>query len=556
MTRPVTAVLGGTPPGFAGPAALFIGARLVNMAVGLLMIPVLVHSLGGNGFAGWAILLSCSAVFSELQLGMHTALVRAVAVADRTDPEAIGRISSSAAGFLVAIHLVALPVVALSAHSLGEWLRLPTVGRWHPGVAVLGVFAAVAVRSVLLTGSYALFAAARFHRAAALSLGQALVSNTTATLVAWFTRDLAATLAGFWMAQLAVVGTGFGLARGIGWRPRLGSVQPGLIRRLLAYGVRVQIAEWSQIINFQFDKFVIVRVLGLWPAALYEVSNRSVLALRSIPASGMETFLPVATQRTVGGQHRVAATRMMARLAVYAGLIFFAAPLTVAPVFLYAWVGEMGYVSRRVFAFLVIGAAANLLALPLATVAQAAGQPGVQARAALASILLNVPLSLTLVQVWGLEGAAMGSSLAMILGMAVLLQQARLTLGRDVVSAVTGTLGRHWPLALVCLAFGTTVHVVFQRWVEGTSITVRYAVGSRATAGLIALGLYAACLLMLVALKVRLLGMEDDERQLLERLSARTRIRLPGATPKSRESPASAHIAVDLSRSPPPDEPA
>jgi hypothetical protein len=98
---------------------------------------------------------------------MHTALVRAVAVADLTEAEVIARLSSSAAEFLVAIHLIALPVVALAARPLGEWLRLPHVGRWHPGTAVLFVFVAVAARAVLLTGNYALFAAARFHRKAA-----------------------------------------------------------------------------------------------------------------------------------------------------------------------------------------------------------------------------------------------------------------------------------------------------------------------------------------------------------------------------------------------------
>ena len=545
-TLPVAPPAGASSSGFAGPASLFIAARLVNMAVGLVMIPVLVHSLGGRDFAAWAILLSCSVVFNELQLGMHTALVRAVAVADRAETEVIARLSSSAAGFLVAIHLVALPFVASAAHSVGEWLRLPHVGRWHPGVAVLFVFVAVAARAVLLTGTYALFAAA-------LSLAQALVSNTTATVVAWRTRDLAATLASFWLAQLAVVGAGFVLARGIGWRPRLRLFEPALVGRLLSYGVRVQLSEWAQIINFQFDKFVIVRVLGLWPAALYEVSNRSVLALRSIPASGMETFLPVATQRTASSEDKAAAVRVMARLAVYAGLVFFAAPLAVGPVFLYAWVGEMGYVSRRVFAVLVVGAAANLLALPVATAAQAAGRPEVQARAAIASILLNIPLSLTLVRVWGLEGAALGSSLAMVLGMGVLFWQARRMLGHQVVSAMTSTLVRHWPLGVVCLAWGIAVHVVFARWLATTSVAFRYDLRPRAEAGLAALALYAGCLLVLLALKLRVLGLEDDERHLLGRLGAIARIRRPGAAPALRDPATTATAAVDISHSPPPD---
>ena len=512
---------------FAAPAALFVAARLVNMVVGLAMIPLLIHSLGGHGFATWTILLSCAAVFNELQLGMHTALVRAVAIADRSEPATVARLWSSAAAFLVAIHLLALPLIFLLARPLGRWLRLPDIGPWHPGTAIVVVFLAVGARAVLVTGMFSLFAATRFRSVAALSLAQAMTSNVAATLIAWRSRDVAATLLGFWAAQLLVVGAGFFIARNMGWRPRPTLVSGSLIRELLGYGVRVQLAEWAQIVNFQFDKFVIVRLLGLWPAALYEVSNRSVLALRSIPSGGMDTFLPVATQRSAGDVDGNGAARRMALVALYGIVLFFAAPLVVAPVFLYAWVGEMGYVSRHVFAYLVVGAATNLLALPLATLAQAAGRPEVQARAAAASILLNIPLSLTLVRIWGVEGAALGSSIAMVLGMGVLLREARIALGQGVVSTVAGTMGRHWPLALACLAWGTAVHVGFGRWYLGAGAPVRYGLDTRAYAGGTALALYVACLLTLLLIKLRLGGFEADERQLFARVADMVRIRRP-----------------------------
>jgi len=69
----------------------------------------------------------------------------------------------------------------------------------------------------------------------------------------------------------------------------------------------------------------------------------------------------------------------MAVLSAYGTLVFFAAPLAIAPGFLYAWVGEMGYVSRWTFVALGLGVSANLFALPLATLAQASGGPGLQA---------------------------------------------------------------------------------------------------------------------------------------------------------------------------------
>jgi O-antigen/teichoic acid export membrane protein len=430
---------------------------------------------------------------------------------------------SSAAAFLVVAYGIALPVAVLVAPSVGRWLRLPEVGFWHPGTAIVFVYVCVAARAVLITGNFTLFAAGSFREAAALSLGQALASNMVATAAAWRTHDLVPTLASFWFTQVLVVALGWLIAQRRGWQPRVHLVSLVAIRRLLAYGTRVQLSEWAQIINFQFDKFVIVRVLGLWPAARYEVANRSVLALRSIPSSGMDTFLPVAAPRNE--DEDLSGPRRMSGIALYGVILFLAAPLAVAPVFLYAWVGEMGYVSRHVFAFLALGATANLLSLPLAALAQAAGRPEVQARAAAASILLNIPRSLFFVRFWGVEGAALGSALAMILSTAILIDQARTALGSRVVSEVLATIGRYWSLYVACLAWGAAVHLGFRHWFEGTSVSVRYGWGPRAMAAGAALLLYIACVLTLAALKLRLGSLTPDERRVVAVIASIARIR-------------------------------
>src|SRR5690349_3151810 len=128
--------MNGDPKSFAAPAAFFVGARLANMAVGLAMIPLLIHFLGGIGFATWAILLSLSIVFAELQLGIPTALTREVAIAP--EPSATG-LWSSAAVLLIGIYSALMPLVALVAFFLGDWLRLPLVGAFRPGTAILAV---------------------------------------------------------------------------------------------------------------------------------------------------------------------------------------------------------------------------------------------------------------------------------------------------------------------------------------------------------------------------------------------------------------------------------
>ena len=61
------------------PVGLLVIARIANMTLGLAVIPVLIHYLGGNGFAAWALLLAISAAFTLLELGMALTYVKQVA---------------------------------------------------------------------------------------------------------------------------------------------------------------------------------------------------------------------------------------------------------------------------------------------------------------------------------------------------------------------------------------------------------------------------------------------------------------------------------------------
>lgn len=61
------------------PVALLVVARIANLMLGLAVIPVLIHYLGGDGFAAWALLLAIGAALALLELGMALTYVKEVA---------------------------------------------------------------------------------------------------------------------------------------------------------------------------------------------------------------------------------------------------------------------------------------------------------------------------------------------------------------------------------------------------------------------------------------------------------------------------------------------
>jgi O-antigen/teichoic acid export membrane protein len=308
-------------------------------------------------------------------------------------------------------------------------------------------------------------------------------------------------LIAYWMAQLIVVGTTFVLARKM-CVPRFvrSTIDVGRLRELGYYGLVSQMDGWAQFVNFQFDKFIIAGLVGLWGVAPYEVANRAIVALRSIPASGAETLLPVAMANQADRQQTWMLYLASTRMAAYGVLLFMLAPLVVAPVFLYAWTGEMGYLGRWVFVALSLGAMASVISLPAATLAQAEGRPGLQGTAALAAITINVPLSLLLVSRWGSAGAALGTAVAMTTSALLLIHSLHRHFGRPLKATVQLLLA-FWPPVVICLCWMLVSFGVFGAWFETLAPASRYSRFTRVGPGLIAILVYALTVTSMIAVE-------------------------------------------------------
>jgi O-antigen/teichoic acid export membrane protein len=234
--------------------------------------------------------------------------------------------------------------------------------------------------------------------------------------------------------------------------------------------------------------------------APYEVANRAIVALRSIPASGAETLLPIAAAHRARSAEAWDWYLSMTRGAAYAACVFLIAPAAIAAPFLYAWTGEMGYVGRWVFVALSVGSIASVLSLPAVALAQAEGQPYFQTRAALTSIIVNVPLSLLLVTRWDLVGAAIGTSIAMLCSAWQLLHAVHRHFDRPL-RPTLAVLARFWPAVLVCLLWGAITYLAFERWFAGVDWATRFSREMRLGPGIAALVAYVACVASIAAVE-------------------------------------------------------
>lgn len=479
-----------------------IGARVINLAIGLIAIPVLIRYLGGGGFAAWALLLALGAGFSILEMGMPTAIVRFLAVPTPAGPSDAARTLVFRAWLLLALSfLLGTLAVALLGERVAAWLGLPDSQLLTARQAILCVFGFVAARAFLQTGALVMLARGRFVAASAVSLLQPLSANFAAMVVAWQWRRLDLALIAYWTAQCAVLAVAL-FVEGRAALPKLGR-EPFNWKKLVelwSFGLASQMEAWAHFVNFQFDKFLVAGWVGLWGVAPYEVANRAVAALRSLPASGAESFLPMAAARHADRDAAWGWYLSSTHLVAYGVIVFMLAPLAVSPVFLYAWTGEMGYLGRWVFVVLCIGAMASVLALPAATLMQAAGRADVPGRAALLAVFINAVLSLLLIGQWGMVGAAAGTALAMVAAAGRLGYITHRHFDRPV-GPTLRMLASLWMPILMCLTWGVLTYALFTLWFGALAPAERYSRETRLLPALVALGGYATLILCIAGVE-------------------------------------------------------
>ena len=144
---------------------VYIGAaRVANLLVGLAMIPLLLHSLGGEGFAAWAILWATGVVFATLDLGTSSVLRKEVAIAlNEDDADRLTTVISNRQIWVVCAYLVILPLIVTFGSSVAEKLKLSTEGPMVGSGLLLFIFLCVFSRTLLTVGdSVVLYAGQRF----------------------------------------------------------------------------------------------------------------------------------------------------------------------------------------------------------------------------------------------------------------------------------------------------------------------------------------------------------------------------------------------------------
>jgi len=422
---------------------------IVGIAVMFFLVPFMVSRLGVDIFGLWSLIFAVVGMFGLLDLGFATAAMKYVAEltasgehAERNEVLATLLVVYSVLG------AIALVLVGTLAGPASSWFDLPadqaepfTLALWLVGAAVAINFPVSLIKAILIGSG-------RMHLVNAIELVTTLVNAGLIVILLEAGLGLLgvaiATATTMLLGPLVMLPLAIRLTPGLSASPRLFS--RSRVRELLGFSVYFFIANVAMLIILRIDPVVIKMFLTLSAVAVYAVAAKIAEYTYLLNKQFSNALMPLVSQSKGAGDAETVrrilmdGTRFLLAIAVpFIALLFF-----YADVILIRWMGQEFAESVPLLRILAIAVLFSSVQLNAANVLGMTGEHRFVAFAMGGSAVLNLILSVVLIQIFGLTGVAIGTLVAALAAELLLVvpracREQRLSLGEFLGKAVWPT---------------------------------------------------------------------------------------------------------------------
>lgn len=384
-------------------------ARAVSILGWLVLAPLILNGLGAERFGLWSLVGTLLGLYLTLDLGLVGSLTKYVAeFRARRDAEALSGAITLGVTIYVGLAIAGVTLIATGHPILLDFFHVAPALRAEAAIAFVGAAAAYglanlwALQGAVLAGLQRLDVQNRITIVvtllqlagvvAALRLGLGVPGLVAASGLA--------TLAGLGLSARAIRA----LAPEIHLAPRAATA--ALWRRLTGYSTALQVVNLGVLVQFQLEKVLFPRFLGLGAVANFELGFRVAFGAWAVPTVLLAPLLAAHAHLEATGD-RAGIERLYLRssrtlLAVAMPLA--AALVALAPALCTAWLGpghgDAGRAAGAIAALLWV----NVLTSAGCMVARGTGRAWIEARYQLLSMAIHLPLALAWIPRHGFGG--------------------------------------------------------------------------------------------------------------------------------------------------------
>jgi O-antigen/teichoic acid export membrane protein len=389
----------------------------LSMLLALVLPRLLVHRLSPSAYSAWVLILQISAYISLLDLGLQTAVGKLIAEYDAVgDRFASSRTLSSSVSILCASAAVGAVVVVLVAWQVPQLFHQMPIGLiadLRGGILVVGMSAVFALPFGAFLAAFTGLQSYGFPTA--LATGSRILTTAGLAILLLLHSTLMQMV---WLLALFNIATAIG--QFLGWR-RYAKEYVGFSFRLVDHKSAYRLVKYGSALSIWTLASLFVSGLDMVIVGHYDFGNTGYYGIATsvsnfmllVVSSLFGPILPAVSSLQSGGRTPeqlgeivIKATRYCVLLLCLIGL-----PLLIGPYpLLKLWVGH-DYATRSALFLqvLVLGNVIRQLASPYALVLLATGKQHLATVAAAAEALVNLSLSIYLVQRFGAVGVAIGT---------------------------------------------------------------------------------------------------------------------------------------------------
>jgi len=383
--------------------------RIWLMLVALLLTPYILHKLGIQVFAVWSLVFVVANYLGVLDFGIRTSFAKYIAeYHTKNDKDSINAVINCGIIFYLVFSFIVTGLALLLRSPIISLLKIPPAIYAESMFAILGM-----VLIFSMNNTFSIF------EAVLVGLQRMDVQNKIMIFASVFN----------------IAGTFFFLEKGFGIRGLvfnygivsfvilvlniyfsyrlLSSVRIGwsrinkeIFRKLFNYGIKMQVCNLAAIIYSQADKIILSHFLGLNFVTFYELGQKAANAIRTLPMLLISALVPAVSElEATNNQDKL--RELYERGSKYISLLVFPLiflSIIVASDLINLWVGDKFSLAVLSFQVLIIGYGINVLTGMGTSMVRGIGKPEYETRYAVLTLLLQLALSIVLVQVMGYRG--------------------------------------------------------------------------------------------------------------------------------------------------------
>ena len=424
----------------------FVGLA-VPLALAFFVIPVATRYLGSARFGLLTLAWAITEYLTFFDLGLGRALVKFVADALHVESTKLSEIVSLSMAVQLAAGILGGALLALAAPLLVEKVFRVTPSLASEAVAALRVVGLSLPIGLLMSGQRAVLEGAqRFDLSSMLKMLGTMSGLIIPAIGAVARLDVPSILLWVLAARLLVcVLYAWAIHRALPTVRLVRSRDSILFKRIGSFGGWVLVSNTISPLLVYFDRFALTAIAGLAAVGLYTAPYEGIVRLLIIPASLAFTLLPALTAIEASGDREAFAR--VASSSVRVLTVAMALPLTVVAVFasdiLRLWLGpQFASASATAMRWLALGVFANSIANPLLAALYARNRPDIPAKFHILELIVHVPLTIFLIRLLGIRGAAIAWAARVTLDMVLLTVADARVSGVAIVDALGGRLAQ------------------------------------------------------------------------------------------------------------------